>query len=89
MNLGSGSGITIRELVETMQKIVPFEYAFDPSKPSGKKEKLLNLEKAKKILGYEPKTALAEGLAKTWKWFLQNEEEHTQKINYFLEKNKT
>jgi len=85
VNLGSGSGITIRELVESMQKIVPFEYAFDPSKPSGKKEKLLNLDKAKKILGYEPKTFLQEGLARTWNWFLQNGEEHTKKMNYFKE----
>ena len=83
VNLGSGSGVSIRELVETMQQIVPFEYAFDPSKPSGKKEKLLNLEKAKNILGYEPQTSLKAGLAKTWAWFLQHGEEHTKKQNYF------
>lgn len=48
VNLGSGKGISIRELVETMQEIVPFEYNFDLSKPAGKKQKLLNLDKAEK-----------------------------------------
>ena len=87
VNLGSGLGITIRKLVETMQKIVPFKFTFDPTKPSGKKEKLLDLEKARKILSYHPRTSLEEGLAKTWEWFLQHGEEHTQKMNYFKERN--
>ena len=87
VNLGSGLGITIRKLVETMQKIVPFKFTFDPTKHSGKKEKLLDLEKARKILSYQPRTSLKEGLAKTWEWFLQHGEEHTQKMNYFKERN--
>jgi UDP-glucose 4-epimerase len=28
-----------------------------------------NIEKARKILGYAPKTSMKEGLEKTWKWF--------------------
>jgi len=82
-NLGSGSGISIRELVFIMQEIVPFEFKFDPSKPSGKKQKLLDLKKAHSQLGYSPKTGLKAGLKKTWEWFNEYPFEHLQKMNYF------
>lgn len=83
VNLGSGKGISIRELVETMQEIVPFEYNFDLSKPAGKKQKLLNLDKAEKKLGFKPQTDLKTGLKKTWDWFNQNPGEFLKKQNYF------
>ncbi|MEJ2683889.1 MAG: hypothetical protein P8Z71_05785 [Candidatus Sulfobium sp.] len=30
-----------------------------------------DISKARKILGYDPRTGLREGLEKTWKWFLE------------------
>jgi GDP-L-fucose synthase len=83
VNLGSGVGITIRDLVQVMREITPFEFKFDTSKPSGKKQKLLNLTKAKRILGYVPMTNLKKGLGKTWKWFRENSTEHENRHNYF------
>ncbi|MCM8797736.1 MAG: NAD-dependent epimerase/dehydratase family protein, partial [Candidatus Omnitrophica bacterium] len=35
INLGSGVGYTIRELVETLKSFLDFNYVFDTSKPSG------------------------------------------------------
>lgn len=83
MNLGSGHGVSIRELVETLHSFIEFEYKFDISKPSGKGQKLLDISKARKILNYEPKTSLREGLEETWNWYVNNPEEHTKRQNYF------
>lgn len=84
INLGSGVGISIQQLINTMRDIKPFKFKFDTSKPSGKKQKLLNLEKAKNILGYAPKTSLKEGLEKTFKWFSENQEAFKLRKDYFL-----
>jgi GDP-L-fucose synthase len=35
VNLGSGTGVTIRELVETLHSFLSFNYQFDTGKPSG------------------------------------------------------
>ena len=35
VNLGSGTGVTIRELVETLHRFLSFNYQFDTGKPSG------------------------------------------------------
>lgn len=86
LNLGSGKGISIRELVETMQQIVPFKFKFDLSKPAGKQQKLLDLNKAEKVIGFQPKTDLKTGLKITWEWFNKNPSEHNKKQDYFKQK---
>ncbi len=85
VNLGSGTGITIKELVETLNSFIPFNYAFDASKSSGFPKRIMDITRAKEWLGYEPRTSLKEGLEKTWKWFLENEKEYLFKKNYFAE----
>ncbi len=83
VNLGSGKGVTVRELVEALRSFLDFEYRFDTSKPSGQGKKLLDISKAKALLGYEPRTPLAEGLKATWDWYLAHQDEHLKKQNYF------
>lgn len=83
INLGCGYGVTIREMVETLQKITPFESFFDTSKPSGFPMRVMDGEKAKAIIGFEPKVSLLEGLKGTWEWFVANTYEHEKKVNYF------
>ncbi len=75
--------MSVRELVETLRSFLDFEYRFDPSKPSGKGKKLLDISKARRLLGYEPRTSLAEGLKATWDWYLAHQDEHLKKQNYF------
>ena len=86
LNLGSGVGITIRELVETLQEVVSFNYEFDSTKPSGFPKRVMNIDKAKELIGYNPATSLKEGLTRTWSWFLQHPNEYLQRKNYFIEK---
>ena len=85
VNLGTGTGTTIRELVETLSEITPFTYAFDASKPSGFARRVMNITRARETLGYEPRTSLREGLETTWDWYLEHEGEHEQKVDYFRE----
>ncbi len=85
VNLGTGQGTTIRELVETLSEIVPFTYAFDASKPSGFARRVMNITRARDSLGYEPRTSLLEGLDATWNWYLDRNGEHEKKVDYFRE----
>jgi GDP-L-fucose synthase len=85
VNLGSGVGVTIKELVETLHDVVDFEYVFDTSKPSGFPKRVMNVSRAREWIGYDPKTSLREGLQETWDWFVKNQDEYLSKKNYFGE----
>jgi len=83
VNLGSGKGYTIRELVETLHNFLDFTYQFDKSKPSGFPRRIMDISLAKQIVGYEPATSLVDGLKETWLWFINHQEEYKSKKNYF------
>ena len=72
-NIGSGKDITIRELAETIQKVVGHqgEIIWDSSKPDGTPRKLMDVSKMK-AMGWTFSTELDEGIEKTYKWFLEN-----------------
>ena len=82
LNLGSGKGYKIKELVETMASFIDFKYEFDSSKDSGFKVRVMDISNAKSIIGYNPQTTLRQGLEKTWKWFLKNNEITKLRHNY-------
>ena len=83
VNLGSGTGYSIRELVETLHEFVPFNYEFDSSKPAGFPRRVMDISLAKERIGYEPATSLRHGLELTWNWFVENDQAHLRKQNYF------
>jgi len=83
VNLGSGRGYSIRELVEALHSVVPFNYRFDTSKPSGFPRRVMDITLARQTLGYEPRTSLEDGLRQTWDWYVRNQDEHLKKQNYF------
>jgi len=85
VNLGSGQVHSIKELVETLQGFIDFEYRFDTSKPTGVRKRLLDISLAKETIGYQPSTSLAEGLKKTWQWYIGHPQEYTQKVCHFEE----
>jgi len=73
VNVGVGSDVTIRELAETIQKVVGFEgdLQFDSSKPDGTPRKLMNVDKLS-ALGWHAQIALEDGIRSTYDWFLKN-----------------
>lgn len=83
VNLGGGRGYTIKELVETLARVVPFDYRFDASKSSGFPRRVMDISLARELIGYEPRTSLEEGLRATWNWYLANPGEYEKKVNYF------
>ena len=85
VNLGSGIGYTIKELVETLHSFIPFNYRFDPTKPSGFPKRVMDISLARERLGYNPKTSLVKGLKKTWEWYLNNQDDYLKRKNYFKE----
>jgi len=85
VNLGSGQGYSIRELVEALSSFIDFNYEFDTTKASGFPVRLMDISLARKLIDYNPTTTLIEGLKKTWEWFIQNHDEYLSKVNYFKE----
>jgi GDP-L-fucose synthase len=76
INVGTGVDCTIRELAETMARVVGFEgkLIFDSSKPDGTPRKLMDVSRLK-ALGWEASITLEDGLKSTYQWFLENANE--------------
>jgi len=74
INVGTGVDCTIRELVETMAKVIGFdgEMVFDATKPDGAPRKLMDVSRLKS-LGWRSSLSLQEGLSLTYDWFLENQ----------------
>lgn len=87
INLGSGIGYSIKELVETLNQIVPFNYEFDVSKSGGFPRRVMDINRAREWVGYEPKTSLKDGLRETWEWFQEHQTEYLLRKNYFTGSN--
>ncbi|MBA7574012.1 GDP-L-fucose synthase [subsurface metagenome] len=85
VNLGSGKGYSIGELVKTLNSFIDFNYKFDTTKPSGFPKRVMDVSLAKELIHYNPTTSLLEGLKKTWDWYVKNQDEHLSKKNYFKE----
>jgi GDP-L-fucose synthase len=86
VNLGSGRGHSIRELVETLAGFLDFRYRFDATRPAGFPKRVMDISLARKLIDYNPTTSLAEGLKQTWEWFVGHQDEYLRKKNYFSEK---
>jgi GDP-L-fucose synthase len=74
LNVGTGEDVTIRELAETIGKVVGFQgsISWDSSKPDGTPRKLMDNSKLRS-LGWQPKISLEEGLRATYQWFLEHQ----------------
>lgn len=83
VNLGSGKGVTIKELLETLHNFLDFNYEFDVTKPSGFPKRVMDISLARKLIHYNPTTSLSDGLKETWNWFIKNQDEYLKKQNYF------
>lgn len=73
VNLGSGTACTVSELVDTIGKVIPFTYTFDTESPAIYQSRVMDINRAKEWLEWEPKVSLEEGLRRTWEWYLQEE----------------
>ncbi len=72
-NVGTGTDVTIKQLAETIQKVVGHQgkINWDSSKPDGTPRKLLDVSKINK-LGWKAEIDLQKGIEMTYIWFLEN-----------------
>jgi GDP-L-fucose synthase len=73
-NIGTGSDITIRELVELVMDVVGFtgEIMFDPTKPDGTPRKLLDIGRMH-AMGWQARTNLRDGIRLAYEDFCARE----------------
>lgn len=86
VNLGSGTGVTIREVVDVLLKLVDPapKIEWDITKPSGDRKRLMDTSRAKS-LGFTPRITLEEGIRSTMEWFRANKDEVDKRYNVFVE----
>jgi GDP-L-fucose synthase len=74
INVGFGKDISIKELAHLVAGIVGFEgeLKWDPTKPNGTPRKILDSGRIH-ALGWEPKVSLADGIRRTYDWFVAND----------------
>jgi len=74
-NVGTGQDVTLRELAELIRDVVGFrgELAFDTRKPDGTPRKLLDVSRLR-ALGWQARTALREGVERTYRWYCEQDE---------------
>jgi GDP-L-fucose synthase len=85
VNLGSGEGNSIKELVELVikhsGKDIDIKWYTDV--PSGDKQRLMSMNKMNKY-GFKSNTSLEEGVKKTTEWFLNNKDILDKRYNPFV-----
>jgi len=71
INVGTGKDVTIKEMAETMKKVVGYKgkLTFDTTKPDGSPRKLIDVTRLTKM-GWGYSVELKDGLSKTYDWYL-------------------
>jgi GDP-L-fucose synthase len=72
VNVGTGSDVSIAELASIVAKVVGYDgpVQWDTGKPDGTPRKLLDVSKLS-ALGWQAAIPLDEGIAATYRWFLE------------------
>jgi GDP-L-fucose synthase len=71
-NVGVGEDVTIRELVETIVRVVDYRgpLAYDATKPDGTPRKLLDMNRLHS-LGWRARYSLEEGIRNAYRWYVE------------------
>jgi GDP-L-fucose synthase len=77
INLGIGRDISIKDLVHLIAAIMKYQgdIVFTGEVSDGQPKRLLDVSRAKKLLGWTANTNLLEGLTKTITWFRANKQD--------------
>lgn len=69
-NVGTGVGTSVVDLARLLQEAAKSdaEIVFAPKRPGEQQESFLNADKARRVLGWEPRVSLSEGLGMTFEW---------------------
>ena len=78
-NLGTGNGVTVLEAIKSFEKVskVKLNYEIGPRRPGDIIAIYSNNDKAKHVLGWDPKYSLDEMMSTAWKWELMLKEDQS------------
>lgn len=91
LNLGSGVGVTIRQIAALLAAHAPgapegaLDIVWDNTKPKGDDVRLMDISRARSY-GYVPQVGLADGIRDTMKWLVENKETAHERYIAFDEK---
>jgi len=84
INIASGQPITIREVLKYILKAsnhLDAEIFYDSSKPSMIPKRIIDISFAKKMLDWQPKISIEEGIKKTVNWYLNEVDNPQENLN--------
>ena len=70
VNLGSGDGVTIREVAEIVANYFNKEIIWDKTKPMGDSKRLMSMDRTESH-GFKPSINFKDGILKTIEWYLE------------------
>ncbi len=76
INLGNNYSISLKELIAAIEEVTGKKAVIEqyPEQQGDVPKTFADINKAKKLLAYNPQTSLKEGLKKFYDWFKKNEE---------------
>lgn len=71
LNIATGKGVSVTKLAETIKKEIGYKgkFVYNTQKPDGALKKVFGIKKMKKVLKWEPKTPIEQGIRETIEWF--------------------
>ena len=75
LNIGNSSPTTLKEMIDTIGQALEIEPKIKqlPMQPGDVDRTYADISKAKKLIGYEPKTTFKQGIENFVKWYKENE----------------
>ena len=71
VNLGSGTGVTIKQIADIVANYFNIDIEWDITKPMGDMKRLMSTERAESY-GFSPKVSLENGIIKTIQWYKED-----------------
>lgn len=77
VNLGNGREIVVRELAETISRVVGYrgKIVWNTEKPNGQPRRCLDVTRARALFGFEARTSFEAGLQRTVAWYAEHRRE--------------
>lgn len=76
LNLGNSSPISLKEMINTIAEVLGKTPNIEelPMQPGDVERTFADISKAKKLIGYEPKTSFKQGIENFVKWYIINKD---------------
>ena len=76
INLGNNYAVSLKDLIAAIEKVTGKKATINeqPEQPGDVPRTFADISKAKRLLNYQPKTGLTEGLKNFYDWYVKNKE---------------